>query len=222
MKHVLFDFNGTLFQDLELHEEIFRKLAKKYFDHEITDEEFTVKIHGHSNTEIFDWLSGGEMTGEELLDLSERKEALYREICLDIPGFMELSEDVVRLPDDWKAAGVKCNIASAAPKSNMDFYIRHLGLDRWFDVEKIVCLDGGLRGKPYPDLFLTAAERLGVNPEDCIVFEDAMSGVEAAKRAGVREIYAVALPEKMEEMRRNPDVKDVFGSFDEVDREIVK
>jgi beta-phosphoglucomutase-like phosphatase (HAD superfamily) len=68
---------------------------------------------------------------------------------------------------------------------NLNFYIKHMKLDRWFTEENTVYDDGTYPGKPAPDIYLMAAKKLGLDPADCLVFEDIVPGVLSAKRAGM-------------------------------------
>ncbi|MBF5066567.1 HAD family hydrolase, partial [Salmonella enterica subsp. enterica serovar Istanbul] len=76
-------------------------------------------------------------------------------------------------------------------KENVAFYFDIFDLARWFDWDKIVYDDGSFPGKPQPDIFLKAADKLSLAPADCLVIEDAYSGLLAAKRAGIGTIIAI-------------------------------
>ena len=82
-------------------------------------------------------------------------------------------------------------IATATIKENVDFYFDTFALDRWFDPDKVVFDDGSFPGKPEPDIFLHAARKLGVPPEECLVIEDAYSGLRAANSANIGMIIAI-------------------------------
>jgi beta-phosphoglucomutase-like phosphatase (HAD superfamily) len=79
-------------------------------------------------------------------------------------------------------------------KESFYFFIEHLRLDRWFDVAKIVYDDGMRPGKPAPDIYLAAARNIGVAPSECVVVEDAVSGLAAAYAAGIGYIVAIGAP----------------------------
>jgi len=124
----------------------------------------------------------------ELDAMSDAKEALYREAYLPHvaanAGFIEL---IMRA----EAAGVPMAVATAAPPANIEVVLDTLGLRHRFAT--IVSPSQGFRGKPHPDMFLAAAERMKVQPADCIVFEDAPLGVEAARRAGMRAVALLTM-----------------------------
>jgi beta-phosphoglucomutase len=116
--------------------------------------------------------------------IGEAKEAEFRRLAevhrlQPLPGARE-----------WLAslheAGWKQAIASSAPRLNVETLLRVLDLDRY--LEAIVSAEEVTRGKPDPDVFLAAAEKLGVPPSRCIVVEDAAAGVEGARRGGMKSI----------------------------------
>jgi HAD superfamily hydrolase (TIGR01509 family) len=126
---------------------------------------------------------GEHITKESSAELDAEKEALYRELygphLEAVPGFD-------RLIANAKADGVALAVATAAPNDNIVFTLDGLDLRKHF--KAVVGAADVARGKPNPDVFLLAAERCGVAPEHCIVFEDAPLGVEAARRAGMRAV----------------------------------
>jgi HAD superfamily hydrolase (TIGR01549 family) len=132
----------------------------------------------------------GERPVTELRALVERKEAIYREMFG--PEFREV-RGFGAFADAARAAGVKVACATAGDADNIAFVLDHLGRHDFFDA--VVGAHDVERGKPHPDLFLLAAQRIGVDPTDCLVFEDAPHGIEAARRAGMRAVaIATTLP----------------------------
>ena len=101
---------------------------------------------------------------------------------------------------------------------NVEFYIKEFNLPRWFDVDKIVYSNGKIPGKPAPDIFMIAADKIGLNPKDCVVVEDAIAGINSAKSAGIGKILAIASLEPVEFYKGIDDVDSIIKSFDEIDR----
>ena len=93
-------------------------------------------------------------------------------------------------------------------------------MDRWFDPRRIVYDDGTFSGKPAPDIYLRAAERIGLSPSRCIVAEDARSGIEAARRAGAGMIVAVASTMDRGPVGRIEGVDVVIDRLDRLDRNL--
>ena len=96
---------------------------------------------------------------------------------------------------------------------NVDFFIDIFNLEKWFDVNKIVYDNGKIKGKPAPDIYLKASEIIGLKPSKCTVFEDALSGIEAAQKAGIGEIIAVASKEHAEFYQKINCVKKIIKDF---------
>jgi beta-phosphoglucomutase-like phosphatase (HAD superfamily) len=91
-------------------------------------------------------------------------------------------------------------------------------LPRWFDIEKIVYSDGKIKGKPAPDIYIIAARNLGLKPEECIVIEDAVSGIEAARAAGIGKIVAIASMEPVELYEKISAVNLIIKDFKDFDK----
>ena len=104
---------------------------------------------------------------------------------------MVLSEGAPDLLEWLRLAGIPRTIATSSGIGNVEFYIEHLHLDRWFEVGKLVHDDGVHPGKPAPDMYLAAASNIGVDPARCVVVEDAISGVMAALAAGIGYIVGL-------------------------------
>ena len=118
-----------------------------------------------------------------MISLGNRKEELYRELfrpeLKTVEGTLDFLEESQRL-------GIKMAVATAAPIANMEFILDGLDLRKYFSV--ITTAADVKNGKPHPEGFLISAEKLGVKPQNCIVFEDAINGFEAANRAGMKSI----------------------------------
>ena len=93
--------------------------------------------------------------------------------------------------DHLKATGIPFNLATGSPIDNVEFYFEALDIGRWFDINTIVYSDDTLPGKPAPDFYLEAARRIGLSASECIVFEDAVSGILSANRADAAAVVAL-------------------------------
>ena len=189
-KSVIFDFNGTLVFDTANHDRAWKIITSKYREKPFSDEELEKNIHGRTNKAIFEYITGRELNAAEVDKFSTEKELIYQKLCREDKNFRLIrgAEDFLNYLRDNK---IPRTIATASNRMNVDFYVEMLHLERWFDLDKIVYDDGTLEGKPSPDIYEKAAKILQTKPEDCIVFEDAILGIESASRAGIGEIIAV-------------------------------
>lgn len=217
MHSVIFDFNGTLFQDSEKHMAAWHVFADRY-GKRVTREELEKFFLGRANAFILRRMFGEGVSEAEIARMAQEKEGIYRELCVADPANCHLVAGAEEFLDYLHAAGVHFTIATGSECSNVDFYFRIFGLSRWFDREEIVLDDGTFPGKPEPDGFLLAAKRLRAAPGECIVFEDSYSGVQAARAAGVAGIALIGekAPER-DEKNRAP-VLSVTKDFTEMIR----
>jgi beta-phosphoglucomutase len=178
----VFDMDGTIVDNMAFHTdswlEFFARRGKNY-----DPDAFFRETAGAQGREILRERLGADIPDDEIAVLAQEKDALYREMyephLSTIDGFDDLVEQA-------GVRGVKLAVATSAPPANIVFTLDGLDIRRHFDA--VVGAADVKRGKPHPDVFLKAAEQLGVAPEHCIVFEDAPLGVEAAKRAGMRAV----------------------------------
>lgn len=222
MKGVIFDFNGTLFWDSKLHYDAWREYSKKIRGYSFTDDEMRDEMLGHTNRHIIEYALGKKASEEMVEKLGLEKEALYREQCLKNPAEFKLAKGAIELLDYLKSKNIPMTIATMAGWENVSFYIEKFGLEKWFDVDKIVYSDGKIPGKPAPDIFLIAADRLGLKPKECVVVEDAVAGINAAKSAGIGEIVAIASMEPIEFYEKIEGLSFIIKDFNEFDRNILE
>lgn len=191
MKGIIFDFNGTMFMDSDLHEAAWLYLLQKYSEKELTEEDILKNLHGKTNDVILRNFISKDLTDEEVQKLSDEKETFYRKSVLESSNHKDFTKGLRDVLDYLKANDIPMTIASASPKINMDFYFDYLNLGNWFDYDQMVCHTGSFPGKPAPDIFLIAAEKIGVEPENCLVIEDSYSGLQAAHNAKIGTIVAI-------------------------------
>lgn len=191
MKGIIFDFNGVLWWDTELQEHAWSDMAATLRGLPLSDDEIAVHVHGRTNRHTLKYLMGRTVQGDELTQLTQHKERIYRQLCLDQGAAFTLSPGATDLLDFLAAHQIPRTIATASEKTNLDFFIAHLHLDRSFDIATIVYDDGTRPGKPAPDIYLQAAHQLRLAPAACIVVEDSQSGIQAAHAAGIGTIIAL-------------------------------
>lgn len=188
---VLFDFNGTLFFDTELHIKAFEIVFEDYGKPKPTRDFITERLIGRTNYSIY--LDNFDPKGDAAAcDKFRRdKENIYYELCLADKNVFRLVDGATDMLDHLKENGIPFTIATGSGGEEIDFFFRHLGLGKWFDKEKIIFTNGTFNGKPAPDCYLLAAEKIGVPASECIVFEDGTSGVRAAMSAGAEGVIVI-------------------------------
>lgn len=190
---VIFDIDGTLVDNHAHHEEAWliwgvrnNKPIERAFYRE--------QLYARTNDKIFRTLYGDDISPDEILRRAADKEAIYREIYGPV---MEPMPGLIDLLTDLQRGHIPCAAASNAERVNVDFVIDGLKLRGFF--KAVLAREDVAHGKPDPDLFLLAAERMGVPPARCRVFEDSWAGFEAARRAGM-PVIAVTGPGRMVEI----------------------
>ncbi len=219
-KGIIFDFNGTLFWDTYMHMESWRDFSKLIRGHAFTDEEMKKYMFGRTNYDIIKYALQKEPDLKMVDELAEEKEHLYRERCKNEPERTKLAKGAIELLDFIKENGIKCTIATMSYKKNVDFFIETFGLEKWFDTSKIVYDDGTYPGKPHPEIYLRAAKNIGLAPEECIVVEDALSGIQSAAAAKVGRIVAITSEDGADYYKKIAEVDEIIADFDEFNRKL--
>lgn len=220
VKGIIFDFNGTLYWDSQLHYDAWKEFSAILRGVPFTNEEMRDKMFGHTNEDIIEYAIGRKPTKEMVEKYAKEKESLYRKRCLQDRSSFKLAPGAVEFLDFLKANNVPRTIATMSEWDNVEFYIKEFELERWFDLDKIVFSDGKIPGKPAPDIFLIAAEKIGLNPKDCVVVEDAIAGINSAKAAGIGKIIAIDSLEPIEFYQNIDGLAGIIKSFHEFDREM--
>ena len=184
IKAVIFDLDGVIVSTDDCHYRAWKKMADEegiYFDREINN-----RLRGVSrmtSLEIVLEKANREYSEKEKQEMAERKNNYYKElICELTPN--DILTSVTEKLDELKENGIKIAIGSSS--KNTPIILKQIGLDNYFDAVS----DGNniTHSKPNPEVFLKAAEMLGVAPEDCMIVEDADAGIEAGKRAGMKTL----------------------------------
>lgn len=183
---LIFDMDGTIVDNMRFHDDAWESWHVSNslpFDRQT----FSARTAGMALAEIVGPYFP-DATADEIAAMGDAKEALYRE---SYRPHVATTSGLLALMARAEAAGVPMAVATAAPPANIEVVLDTLDLRQHFAT--IVSPSQGFRGKPHPDMFLAAAERMKVEPADCIVFEDAPLGVEAARRAGMRAVALLTM-----------------------------
>lgn len=175
---IIFDMNGVIVDDNEFHKQAFFELCKNH-SRNLTEKEFKENISGRRNKDIFNYLFGN-ISSKQFREFENEKESLYRSLYKPfkkpIPGLVDFLYNA-------KEVGTPLAIATGAPIENRSYILDDLCLRDFFSA--IVGPEDISKGKPDPEIFLTSAKLLGVNPKYCIGIEDSISGFKAIKAAGM-------------------------------------
>ena len=217
-KGIIFDFNGTLLFDSEKHLEAWREYSRQLRGVAFTDEEMRDYMFGRTNEDIIAYAIGKKPEPELVEKLGLEKEAVYRDMCRNDRENFKLAPFAEEFLDFLKENDIPRTIATMSGWENVEFYIEEFNLERWFDLDKIVYANGKIPGKPAPDIYQIAAKNLGLKPEECIVVEDAVSGIDSAKNAGIGKIIAIASMEPIELYEKMPHVAEVITDFSQISK----
>jgi beta-phosphoglucomutase family hydrolase len=183
---VIFDMDGVLIDNAHFHERAFAEYFSRF------GTKLAPEMYGRGNEELMAELFPNE-SKERHRELADGKEAYYRQIYAPhiqpVTGLVDLLEELKK--DD----NIRIAVGSSAPEENINFVLDTLQIRDYFDTVVIAAMVQ--RAKPAPDIYLKASELLDVKPDKCLVFEDALAGVEAARTAGMKVVgVATSLPKE--------------------------
>jgi beta-phosphoglucomutase len=187
---VIFDVDGVLVDSYRAHFESWRRMAHAV-GLEMDEQQFAATF-GRTSQDIIRQLWGKHLPpGTDVVALDDLKEAAYRDILREsFPAMDGASELLAAL----HRAGFRLAVGSSGPPENVELVIQQLHAERLFQAS----VNGKqvTHGKPHPEVFLTAAEKLGLAAGQCAVVEDAPAGIEAARRAGMAAIALTGTAER--------------------------
>ena len=207
-KGFLFDLNGTMINDMPYHIEAWHKQLVA-LGSTISLEETKYQCYG-KNDELLERVFPGRFTMEEKIKLGNDKEALYR---VEFKPYLKLIDGLEAFLTNASNQNKKMAIGSAAINENINFVIDNMNIRHHF--EAIVSANDVLKSKPHPETFLKCAEKLGLHPNDCIVFEDTPKGVECALNAGIKTVVILGEHSK-EEFVSFPNVIQFVYNYKEL------
>lgn len=190
---VIFDMDGVLVDSAESHFESWQRLAAEE-GITITRKQFEAGF-GRQNRDIIPMIFGS-VSPQRLEAIASRKEQIYRDLVrANVPAIPGAS----RLVKGLAKEGVPLAVGSAGPRQNIDLVLAAMQIESCF--QTVVSGEDASRGKPDPQVFQIACQRLELPPDRCVVIEDAVAGVQAARAAGTR-VVAVLMHEQAEKLRK--------------------
>lgn len=201
MKHIgfIFDMDGVIVDNMRTHETAWLALFAD-LGISINIKEFHHKTAGMKATEVLRYFLGNRFSNIELEQLAAQKEFLYRVL------FRKKLKALTGLPtflNNAQRRRIPMAVATGGGKPNIDFVLDGLKLRTYF--HSVLGASDVMHGKPHPEIYLESAHALGISPEDCFVFEDALPGIEAARRAGMR-VVGIATTHSISFLRNVPGV----------------
>ena len=191
---VIFDLDGTLIDNNAFHLKTWRVYLDK-LGIDISEEAYRKNINGRTNKDALEYIYNRKMSPEEAMVYALEKEALYREIYQSdikpVNGLLELLEA-------FHKKNIPMAIATSGIQVNIDFMFDHIPIKQYF--KQVVNSSHISKGKPDPEIYLKTASLLNIPPENCLVFEDAVVGVNAAHAAGMK-VIAITTTQSKEELK---------------------
>ena len=182
VKAAIFDLDGTLIDNNTYHLQSWLQYLKD-MNREMTEEEYKANVNGRTNKDVIEYIYQRKMDDKEAMKYAHEKEAIYRELYAPfikpVPGLLELLEKL-------RSLSIPMAIATSGIQVNIDFLFEHIPIRSYFDV--IVNSAHITKGKPDPEIYFKTAELLKVSPAECLVFEDAVVGINSAKAAGMKVV----------------------------------
>lgn len=210
-KGILFDMDGVIVDNLPYHVDAWMVFCEKN-GFNLSRDIFFNEMNGLNAKSSFEYLFKKSLTKEEVHFYEEQKEVIYREYYKD---HIRPAEGLLDFIQEAKSNGIKIALATSAGQGNIDFTIDGLGIRHLFDA-----IIGGhqvVNGKPDPEIYLKAAELLGLNPKDCVVIEDSIQGMEAGYAAGAR-VIGITTTHRPEEMTKTfYQSKNFINLFSQLD-----
>ncbi len=208
MKAVVFDMDGVIVDTNPHHKIAWREYYQRY-GKTLSDADFIEHVSGkHNNAILCHLFEGQTLNKDEATRLAHEKEALFRElyrsVITPVAGLLPFLQAL-------KAANIRTAVATSAPVENLDFVMDALGIRPYFDAllnESMVS-----HPKPDPEIYQKAMMMLGVDPVDTVIFEDSMTGIQAAKASGAT-VVGMATTESPDELW--PFVDDVAYDFTQI------
>jgi beta-phosphoglucomutase len=208
-KAFLFDLNGTMINDMDFHIRAWHRILNE-LGANISLERMKEECYGKNN-ELLERIFPGRFTEEEKNRMSLEKEKQYQ---LEFKPHLQLLPGLADFLEQAHYAGIKMAIGSAAIMFNIDFVLDNLKIRHYFDA--LISADDVRTSKPDPETFLSCAAQLNMPPADCIVFEDAPKGVEAALNAGM-EVMVLTTMHTREEFAQYPNIIAFIKDFRDED-----
>jgi beta-phosphoglucomutase len=208
-KAFLFDLNGTMIDDMAFHTEAWHRVLTGDLGATMTPDEVKLQMYGKNEELLVRVFGKDRFSDAEMKEISMRKELAYQEA---FRPHLKLIDGLDQFLRDAADQNIPMAIGSAAILFNVDYILDNLAIRPY--ISAVVCADDVAVSKPDPETFLKCASKLGVDPENCIVFEDNPKGVESALRAGMNAVVLTTMHEE-HEFDHLPNVLAVVENYND-------
>lgn len=214
IKAVIFDMDGLMIDTESLHNESFKAVLEEYGVKPVPNKQGVIHISGISSKDNWERFKKQYNFEADNNELSRKKHKIHLNL---------LSKNVTAMPGLFKllkelqANHIKMAIASSSIREQINLVTTRLRIADYF--QAIISGEDVINGKPAPDIFLKAAEALNVRPLDCLVLEDAPSGVAAGKSAGMK---VVAIPNEFNKHEDFEQADTVLSSLEKVNIDLLR
>ena len=202
----LFDMDGVIVDSNPYHKIALIQFCKEH-GYDLDEQQLLEKIYGRTNR---DWIMNifGNIGDEKIRQYTEEKEALYRKLY---DNDVKPVDGLISFLEKAEQAGIPRAVATSAPRANVDFSLSKTHTEHFFPT----ILDDSFvsKGKPDPEIYLKSAAALNYKPENCIVFEDSLSGVAAGKAAGCK-VVGITTTHTREELHQTDLIIENFEGLD--------
>lgn len=205
---LLFDMDGVIVDNHKFHLKSWLSFFEKY-GVDMSEEEYKAKVNGRTMSAILPDILNRDMSEKEIQELGEEKEQVYRDIYRP---HIKPTSGLVTFLAELSRQQIPRTVSTSAPPQNVDFTLKYTGLRSYFPT--IIDATMVTHGKPNPEVYLKSAEALGLKPEQCVVFEDAILGIQAGKNAGMKVVGVATTHTKEELEAENTDL--VISDFCEL------
>lgn len=198
IKGIIFDMDGVVVDNHQYHFKAWMAFSERY-KFELNAQIYRDKFNGKTNADLFKMIFG-DISDTEAKKYADEKEGMYKKLYAE---HMRAHTGLLDFLDYLKKQRIKIALGTSAPTENVDFTLDALRLRHYFEV----IVDGPqvTIGKPDPQVYKLCAMKLGLEPKDCVVFEDSLAGLESGERAGCR-IVGVATSHEAYELKIKTDL----------------
>lgn len=211
LEAILWDMDGVLVDNSSFHEKSWIEFCQlKGFN--ISQNDMQTHVFGRTNRDCMDFVARDyNLSQQEKDNLGEEKEALYRQMYA---RFIKPVDGLYEFMALCKSKNIKNALATSACRSNIDFTLKHLKLENFFDTQ----VDASMvkAGKPDPEIYILAAHKLGVLTENCLVIEDSLAGIRAGLDSGAK-VLALPTTHTKSEIAHADKIIDDFRAIDNLD-----